>query len=136
MDLVTRARELATKAHEGQMYGDSQYMVHPEAVASHFEDEYHKAVALLHDVIEDTPVTFGLLKDQFPPEVAFAVLELTRQKDEPYFDYIDRIVYPLAVDVKLADLEENLKNRPRKTKRSRYLKAQELLGIRKRRMQK
>jgi len=40
--------------------------------------------ALLHDVIEDTPITFEMLADRFGPAVAQIVQELTDDMDLPY----------------------------------------------------
>lgn len=60
--------EFATKAHEGQKrkYTDEPYINHPIAVAKMVEELYGgqdlQAAALLHDVVEDTDVTFETLR--------------------------------------------------------------------------
>jgi GTP pyrophosphokinase len=70
VDLITRAYEVAAEAHEGQLRktGDP-YISHPLAVAlmlaEHGLDEATVAAALLHDTVEDTPVTLDDLRSEF-----------------------------------------------------------------------
>ncbi|MDQ9887923.1 guanosine-3',5'-bis(diphosphate) 3'-pyrophosphohydrolase, partial [Acinetobacter pittii] len=68
-----------------------------------------KAVAYLHDVIEDTWATTGDLKNAgFSDEIIEAVKLLTRDKDMDYEKYIENLCKnPVAKTVKLADLEHN-----------------------------
>ena len=54
-------------------------------------DETTTCVALLHDVVEDTDMTFEDLARDFPPEVVEAVRLLTHAKDVDYFDYVRAI---------------------------------------------
>lgn len=61
--LVQSALYLATKAHQGQTRrGWHDYILHPVAVAisamAHGMSDACVACALLHDVVEDTSVTF------------------------------------------------------------------------------
>jgi len=85
MTLVDSARIFATAAHaavgQTRKYTGEPYIVHPMEVASIVEQaggtETMIAAALLHDVLEDTAVTFDLLVDQFGNEVADLVLWLT-----------------------------------------------------------
>lgn len=74
------------------------------------ETEIEKIVAILHDVVEDTDTTFEDLKNMgFSMEVLSTLECLTRGEEEDYFHYIGRIkVNPLAIKVKLADLEHNM----------------------------
>lgn len=66
-------------------------------------------VALLHDVVEDTPITFDELEREFPPEVTEPLRLLTHDPAVPYRDYIDTfVVDPVARTVKRADLMHNL----------------------------
>ena len=64
--------------------------------------------ALLHDVLEDTPLTAAeLAAEGFPREVLEAVVCLTRVRDEDYAVYIERVCgNRLAAAVKLADLTD------------------------------
>ena len=65
-------------------------------------------MALLHDVVEDTAVTFWNLERQFPKEVTDALRLLTHERGTDYLEYIRAIrSNPLAVKVKLADLAHN-----------------------------
>lgn len=85
MTLVERARIFATAAHaavgQTRKYTGEPYVVHPIEVASIVENVGGSnamiAAALLHDVLEDTGVTFDLLVEQFGSEVAELVLWLT-----------------------------------------------------------
>ena len=73
------------------------------------EDEPAKIVAVLHDVIEDTPVTAEELRREGFDEAVLAAVEcLTHRKGEPYADYVVRCKgNVIARQVKLADLEDN-----------------------------
>ena len=67
-------------------------------------------IALLHDMIEDTDVTPEQMKELgFSEYIIKAVLCLTRQDDEPYENFIKRAAKnPIAREVKIADLEDNM----------------------------
>ena len=109
-DVVKAADEFAAKKHEGQVdKAGVPYINHPRAVASKLDGDVEKAVALLHDTVEDTDATVEEIKSIFGSEIADAVAVLTHPKDEPYMDYIRRIwTNRLARSVKLADLEHNM----------------------------
>ncbi len=65
---------------------------------------------MLHDVIEDTDITFDDIRREGFTEDVIAVLDcLTRRDDESYDDFITRIlVNDTACRVKLADLADNM----------------------------
>jgi hypothetical protein len=68
-------------------------------------------VGILHDLIEDTNWQLeDLQKEGFPPHILFAISCLTKKdENEPYPEFIDRVkASPLAVQVKLNDLSDNL----------------------------
>ncbi len=69
-----------------------------------------RTAAVLHDVIEDTPVTADDLRDEGIPErVVEAVVALTHREEDTYEAYIEALApNPLARQVKLADLADNL----------------------------
>ena len=72
------------------------------------DDELSVCTALLHDVIEDTEITFEDLTGEFPEEVVEALRCLTRDKNMNYFDYIRNLrKNPIAKKVKQADLLHN-----------------------------
>ena len=104
------ARILAAYAHQGQTdKAGRDYILHPMAVADQMDTDEEKTVALLHDILEDTSVTEATLKNLFGPEIADAVISMTRRPGEPYDDYIRRLgKNPLARRVKLADLRHNM----------------------------
>lgn len=105
-----RAYALAEKAHAGQKdKGGNDYIEHPKAVAAMMDTDLGKAVAFLHDVVEDTEISFDDLKEyRFSNQIIEAVKALTRHKNESYDAYIDRVIQnPIAKKVKLADMEHN-----------------------------
>jgi (p)ppGpp synthase/HD superfamily hydrolase len=77
-----------------------------------------QAAAVLHDVLEDTPITANELRAaELPVEVVEAVIALTRRPEEPYEQYIERVACnDIAREVKLADLSDNLANNRRLAK--------------------
>ena len=66
-------------------------------------------VALLHDVVEDTNMTFNdLINEGFNEEIINALKLLTHNDDTPYMEYVEKIKNnALAKQVKLADLYHN-----------------------------
>ncbi len=107
--LTNRAMQLAYEAHAGQTDKSGvPYIFHPYHLAEQMSDEIAVCVALLHDVLEDTPVTVRELEREFPPAVTEAVRLLTYDREMDYFDYIRSLaVCPVARQVKLADLRHN-----------------------------
>lgn len=85
------------------------YVFHPFHLAEQMPTEEAVAVALLHDVAEDTDITLQDLETMgMPPAVLEALALLTHRKEEPYMDYVARVKgNPLARQVKLADLRHN-----------------------------
>ena len=108
--MVDLALSIATQAHEGQLdKAGVDYIEHPIYVASQVDTEEEKAVALLHDVIEDSPVSAEeLLQAGLPETVVTAVQVLTKKKEQDYQTYLETVKKnPLARVVKLADLKHN-----------------------------
>lgn len=103
---------LATKAHDRQVDKLGQpYILHSLRVMQAMETEEERIVAVLHDVVEDTPLTIDdLYSYSLPQHLGAAIDALTRREGEPYLpDYITRVAAnPLARKVKLADLADNL----------------------------
>lgn len=83
MNLLQHADAFAVKAHGEQKrkYTGDPYIVHPRAVANtlarHGMPEYVQAAGLLHDVVEDTPVTLDDIRAEFGDIVATLVGEVT-----------------------------------------------------------
>jgi cytidyltransferase-like protein len=114
---IRKTKKFIQRAHDqeqGQTYGSMPYSSHPKQVAnlgkkffgSRFNDEAVK-VALLHDVLEDTPYTpEQLAKKGFSKEVIEAVQLLTKNKALSYADNIRAIINSgnnLAMMVKYSD---------------------------------
>ena len=84
------------------------YIFHPYHVAEQMTDEYTTCVALLHDVVEDTDVTFDDLEGEFPEEVIEALRLMTHEEGVYYYDYVRAIKRnPIAKAVKMADVAHN-----------------------------
>ena len=107
---LIRALQFAEAMHEGQVdKAGAPYIEHPKTVASMVDGEDAKIVAILHDVVEDTPATVEEIREMFGDVVADAVESITHGKDEPYMDYIERVKRnELAKKVKLADIAHNM----------------------------
>lgn len=107
------ALKIATEAHEGQTrWNGDPYITHPLRVADSFqEDMLCKTAAILHDVLEDTSVTEeDLLNAGISSEVIYVVKTVSRKNGESYLDFILRVKNSCqrAIQVKLADLQDNL----------------------------
>ena len=108
--MVDLALSIARQSHEVELDKSVvDYIEHPIYVASQVDTEEEKAVALLHDVIEDSPVSAEeLLIAGLPEEVVTAVQVLTKKKEQDYQTYLETVKKnPLARVVKLADLKHN-----------------------------
>lgn len=105
------AIQIAEKAHKGQKdRGGNDYIEHCRTVASSVESIEEKIVAYLHDVIEDTDVTEGvLLSEGISDYLVEAVVALTKKEGQSEDDYYESVAKnSLAVKVKLADLSHNM----------------------------
>jgi len=121
-DLIPRARAFATAAHSGQkrQYSNEDYIQHPIAVAALVATRPHTsemiAAALLHDVLEDAPVTIATIRLEFGEAVAALVSDLTdvsrpEEGNRATRKALDRahtaLASPEAKTIKLADLIDN-----------------------------
>ncbi len=107
--LTNKAARFAYKAHHGHVddFG-LPYIFHPFHLAELMADETTTCVALLHDVVEHTDVTFEMLETEFPDYIVRSVRKLTHDKDCDYLEYIRSLMDdPVAKTVKLADLAHN-----------------------------
>lgn len=112
VEMVDKAEQLAIKAHAGQKdkAGKDYFEAHVFVVANGIiGDPIAKAVAFLHDTVEDTSVTIEDIKAEFPKKVADAVDVLTHRKGMSYAEYLWHIQQNhTAVKVKLSDLRSNM----------------------------
>lgn len=108
--LTKEAMKIAYNAHHGQTDKNGMpYIFHPIHLAEQMNNEETICTALLHDVIEDTDVTFEELELRgFSKETLDALKLLTHDDAEPYMDYIEKIKgNQIAKCVKIADLKHN-----------------------------
>ncbi|MBO4838509.1 MAG: GTP pyrophosphokinase [Lachnospiraceae bacterium] len=109
-DLTKKAMIFSFRAHGSAVDKSGiPYVFHPHHVAESMPDEITTAVALLHDVVEDTKYTFDdLRRAGFPEEVLAPLQLLTHKKGVPYLDYVKNLsADPVARRVKLGDLAHN-----------------------------
>jgi (p)ppGpp synthase/HD superfamily hydrolase len=109
--MLNMAITIATRAHAGQVdKGGVPYILHPLRVMLTRENELERICAVLHDTIEDSDITFDLLRNEGFSEEVIAVLDcLTKREGETYEDFIERILTnKTACQVKLADLSDNM----------------------------
>jgi (p)ppGpp synthase/HD superfamily hydrolase len=102
---------LAAQAHRGQVGKNGEpYILHPLRMMARLDGEAERIVAVLHDVVEDTPHSLDELRALgFSAEVVRAVDAVTRRPDETYEQFVERAATdPIARRVKLADLEDNM----------------------------
>jgi len=104
------AMNIAYDAHKDQVDKSGlPYIFHPFYIAMQMESEETIIVAFLHDVVEDSNITFDDLQHYgFSNIVMDALKLLSHKKSIPYLDYIQEIkTNELARKVKLADLKHN-----------------------------
>ncbi len=80
---IAKAVEIAKKAHDGQFRKTGEpYIVHPLAVKKILEDwgmdEDTIIAGILHDTVEDTPLTLDDIRKEFGESVAFLVDGVTK----------------------------------------------------------
>ena len=111
MSTLEKAIRIAAQAHEGQRdKAGAPYILHPLRVMMKMATEVEQITAVLHDVVEDTDWTMERLRQEgFLGEILAALDCLTRKNGEEYEKFIERVKRnPLAVKIKIADLEDNL----------------------------
>lgn len=104
-----RAMQIAYEAHHGQLDKSGvPYIYHPIHLAEQMDTETETIVALLHDVVEDTPVSMEDLSEEFSEEVIEALKLLTHDENEDYMSYVQKLKQnPISKKVKKADLKHN-----------------------------
>lgn len=109
--LTKKAMKLIYEKHMNQ-YDKSNlpYVFHPLLVASQMDDENTTLTALLHDIVEDTDITFDDLKAEgFPDEVICALKLLTHNNNVDYYKYVENLSdNDIARKVKMCDLKHNM----------------------------
>ena len=111
-ELLSKMLLIATNAHHGQFdRGGNPYILHPIKVMHYLksEDEELQCIALGHDVIEDTNVTYKDLKESgFTDRIINGIRALTKVPGQTYDEYKEGVFANVdAMKVKLADLRHN-----------------------------
>lgn len=122
---LNRAILLAAKEHAGQHdRAGLPYILHCLHVMMSQTSMMRRIIAVLHDIMEDTAITFNNLVDMgYDPHIVECVNCLSRRKGESVEDYHNRILHGHddVLEVKLADVEHNLS-----ILRLEYLEAKDL----------
>ena len=108
--MTKKALRLCFDSHKDQVDKTGlPYVFHPFHLAEQMIDEISVTCALLHDVVEDTDLTPGDLRQMgFPEEVLQVLALLTHDPAVEYMDYVKKLSQnPVARAVKLADLAHN-----------------------------
>lgn len=111
MSTIERAIEIAARAHAGQTdKGGAPYIFHPLRLMLAVNGEHERMAAVLHDVVEDTPLSLeDLQREGFPEAVIDAVRALTKLPGESRLAAAQRAAAnPVARAVKLADVTDNM----------------------------
>lgn len=135
--MLEKAIAIAVEAHRGQIdKAGKPYILHPMRVMLSGKTEDEMICGILHDVVEDTPISIDMLANEgFSSTILDALCLLTHDRSIPYMDYIASITQnQLAIRVKLNDLHDNL-NRDRlgiltledERRMEKYKKSQEYL---------
>lgn len=111
LELLDLADRIASKAHAGQVdRGGQPYINHPRHVSACCVNLDAKVAGMLHDVVEDTPITLDDLRGYgFTPDILAAIALLTHKDGVPYLDYVAAAgKNRIAREVKICDLHHNL----------------------------
>ena len=119
------AISLAFEYHNGQTRrGGAPYVNHLMFVVDHLqtEDDNHRAIAWLHDILEDTECTpSDLLNAGITPENVRDIETLTKDSREAYGIYIQSIPSRLR-DIKIVDMVSNLVDDPSPHQIEKYIR--------------
>lgn len=144
--VVLRAFEVGARAHEGQTRITGEpYILHPVAVAQILAnmrmDHESIAAALLHDTLEDTPLSKEDVQEQFGDEIANLVDGVTkldkmkfRTRSEADAESFRKLMLAMSRDlrvifIKLADRMHNMRTLDSMSDSSRRRIARETLDI-------
>ena len=125
-DLINRAYQLANASHsEQKRLSGEPYIIHPLSVAGILVelgmDSESIAAGLLHDVVEDTPITLQQITKMFSKEIAYLIDGVTKlgripysSREEQQAENIRKMLIAMADDIrviiiKLADRLHNMR---------------------------
>ena len=130
VNIVKRAKDLATKLHEGQMYGDKPYTYHLASIVKKVKDaggsEDMIAAAWLHDTVEDTGISIDEIRKEFGDNVADLVWAVTgegKNRKDKLASVIKKIPNVKGADIiKSADRLSNVEESGEQDKRFKMYK--------------
>ena len=145
-ELIRKAFELCVTSHEGQFRASGEpFCMHPISVASIIitlgMDSESIAASLLHDVVEDTAVTYDDVKEMFGKSVAELVDGVTKlgkipleSKESVQAENIRKMFIAMSQDIrviiiKLADRLHNMRTIDAKSIQSQRDKSRETLEV-------
>lgn len=145
-EMIARAYDFAAQAHMDQKrISGEPYIIHPVEVAmilTEIEmDTSSICAALLHDVIEDTSVTYMNIKNEFGEEIALMVDGVTKlsriqfqSREEAQAENLRKMFLAMAKDIrviliKLADRLHNMRTLCYQPERKQKEIAQETMDI-------
>ena len=122
-DTVLNAKKFAQEKHKNQKRKDgvTPFYDHLEGVVNRLKnlgvtDKETLCSAWLHDIIEDTDVTFDQINERFGREIAVIVLSLSKDKSIPkkeretqYANQLKDAPFQTKI-IKLCDISANLKD--------------------------
>lgn len=111
-EMLGKMLVIATNAHAGQFdRGGKPYILHPLKVMHYLktDDEELMCIALGHDVIEDTNVTYKELRDaEISERVIAGIRALTKLPGQTLEEYKESVFSNVdAMRVKMSDLRHN-----------------------------
>ncbi len=146
LDAIDRAITVATEAHDGQRRASGEeYICHPLAVAEILVDlgmdSEAVVAAILHDVVEDTPLELADIRRMFGGDVAALVDGVTKitkikfsTKEEQQAENVRKMLLAMSEDIrvviiKLADRLHNMRTCGGWPEQKRRDKAKETMDI-------
>ncbi len=146
MDLIKKAYFFGELNHRGQKRNSGEdYFIHPIAVAITLSnmklDDQTICAGLMHDVLEDTDISYEQMEEEFGHEITFLVDGVTKLKnlnyssrEEKQAENIRKMVMAMSNDVrvvliKLADRLHNMRTLEYKTRKKQVQTATETLEI-------
>jgi len=146
LEIIRKAYDFSLKHHQGQTRASGEpYLIHPLEVSLVLADLKLDSIAiaagLLHDAIEDTPVTHEDIRREFGEQVAHIVEGVTKiekinlaSREERQAENVRKMVLAMVDDIrvvliKLADRLHNMRTLRHLPEERRQLVARETLEI-------
>ncbi len=112
LEIYERSQKLVKQLFQNQLdKGNHNYLDHLQHVSQDFSSNRKKSMALLHDVLEDTPLTKDDLRLLGYDEEFILVLDLLTNTYETYDEYIEHLLDANnkdAFEIKMKDLLHNM----------------------------